>query len=218
MSRSQRILVSLVVAVLLPVSVVTALAFSSGFPGGDDEMNARQRVSEQLERWRKLDAGGEPVAVHQGPWACVEDVGEKLIWEVKSWQEYTHYYKSSYSWRHQETGEKDLGSCVFGKQFVPCDTEDLIQRLNQARYCGVTSWRLPTYDELKSLADPETVAGQPMINRYLFPRTARGPYWTSTLEPGAELNIWTYDFYQGSGKPLPPHIAGWARLVSSKNQ
>ncbi len=216
--RLRRIMLALIVGFLLPVSIVVALTFNSGVPGDTEGVLARQRMQEQLMRWRKLDRQGALVAPRQGPWACVEDTRLNLIWEVKSWQEDFHYYKSSYSWRYQNKGEKDLGSCILGDRIVPCDTEDLVQRLNQVQYCGVSNWRLPSYDELESLTDPASVPGKPGINTYLFPRTAKGPYWTSTAEPGDELRIKTFNFYQGDGQALPPRVVAWARLVSSRDE
>ncbi|WP_020405693.1 DUF1566 domain-containing protein [Hahella ganghwensis] len=216
----KRILGSLAVGVILPICLVIAMVVRTGLPDRIDIRSAGELIEAQLSRWQKLDIQGRKVAPHQGPWACVRDMDQEVIWEVKSPQEILRHYKSSFSWLNpgqngQMQGQSDLGSCMVADKIVPCDTEDLVRHLNRIKFCGASSWRLPTIDELKSLTDLGSSPGRPMINSYLFPRTVMGPYWSATTrEKGGELVIRTYNFYQASEQTLPPYVVAWARLVS----
>ncbi|MDG9670502.1 DUF1566 domain-containing protein [Hahella sp. CR1] len=222
MSQRQRtqIISAIGVSILAPAAMIVAMTVNGGQDAGASSEHAQRRIQAELARWRKLDANGAEVAPKVGPWACVADARNNVIWEVKSWQENVHHYKSSFSWRLNDRGEAGRGSCILGDHIQPCDTDDLIAALNRVRYCGVASWRLPTIEELRSLMDRETYPGQPMINAYLFPRTAVGPYWSSTVRDGdgSDFSVMTFNFYQGSEQALPPRTAAWARLVSSMEQ
>jgi hypothetical protein len=130
----------------------------------------------QHTRYIKIDAKGQPLGPWKGPWKCVYDTQTHLLWEVKKDNESVHDFHCSFSWYQDGIGHPGGGRC-----FDPtlADTSILIQRTNQERRCGVTGWRLPTPDELRSLIQPPTRAGDPTIATDFFPFTQNGPYWTS---------------------------------------
>lgn len=179
----------------------------------------RELPKEKSSHYRKLDAQGRSLNHWQGPWSCVKDSRNNLIWEVKKDDESIHDGYWTYSWLDGSTGKANGGDCYFEKE--RCDTDDLIRRLNQKRLCGRSNWRLPTEQELLSLVEKSPVDGNVMINVYFFPHTKRGDYWTSShgfpltgvyqhLGEGAKA----VNFGSGRSVVIPYRNAAFVRLVT----
>ena len=56
---------------------------------------------------------------------------------------------------------------------------DFLKEINEEAYCGITSWRLPTLAEMKTLIYKKNIKGKKLINPYIFPRATRTKYMTS---------------------------------------
>ncbi|MFV8783454.1 DUF1566 domain-containing protein [Microbulbifer sp. SA54] len=167
----------------------------------------------------KISAEGTPVPIWSGPWSCVLDRRNGLLWEVKTDAEYLHDGDWTYSWFDGERGVENGGDCFFEPQ--RCDTWDLIRRVNEAGLCGRRDWRLPTPDELMSLVDTSVPPGYTQIDKHFFPHTRSGDYWSSTsgrrlsgvfehLKEGAVA----VNFGDGRQRTLPFRNAAFLRLVT----
>ncbi|RJG48734.1 DUF1566 domain-containing protein [Motilimonas pumila] len=202
-------------ALLLPAGltqVLRAMTISLAALGGlGCDVNSHS-VAGASSRFTKLTHQGEAVAAKSGPWHCVYDQVQGLMWEVKSVQENAHYYKSTYSWFLAEKPSQRLGSCGVGQGFVPCHSEDLVRLLNQINYCGSQQWRVPTAQELTSLVNDAAYPGKAKVPAGLFPHTVKGPYWSSDFH---HSQITTVHFGSGEIGRLGPNNAAWLRLVSS---
>lgn len=172
-------------------------------------------------RFIKVDKNGDAISSWAGPWACVYDHENGLLWEVKTDSETIHDGYWSYSWFDGEVGEPNMGDCYFEKD--RCDVLDLIKRTNKEALCGISSWRLPTKQELLSLVEKDVQPDAPMIAKAFFPQTKRGDYWTS--EKGEPLRgTYRYlkegavavNFLDGKAYTLPYRNAGFLRLVTSE--
>lgn len=117
-------------------------------------------------------------------WSCarVNDQNKTFtLWEIKSEDESNERYKENvYSWH-------DPSAAVSGSANGPaqcsksvCTTKqyiDFVNNLNSGQgLCGKNNWRLPTADELGTIA---RVGFSPTIDLSFFPNTIVGGYWTS---------------------------------------
>lgn len=168
-------------------------------------------------RYLKLNKLGQPVDAKMGPWHCILDTETDLLWEVKSPQEDIHYRKSMYSWYDGKTGRKGTGTCHSGEALYGCDSLDLISVSRQQNYCGVNNWRLPKAQELQSILYPLAHEGRARTNRWLFPRTYRGSYWTSEIDSvnDGEVSVTTVNFSTGNIDSLEVTKVAALRLVAS---
>lgn len=87
-------------------------------------------------------------------WACTKDNKTGLIWEVKTDDGGLHDKDWTYSWYEPDAnknggyaGVKTGGFCVGSA----CNTDDFKNVVNQQKFCGSASWRMPSNEELKSL-------------------------------------------------------------------
>ena len=169
-------------------------------------------------RFIKIASDGQELGAWEGPWRCVLDSHNGLMWEVKSYAEDLHDYQCSFSWFDGQTGVADGGSCFTksGKS----DTRDLVQYTNQTKRCGANGWRLPTEQELRTLLSETPLPGDMLIARDYFPYIQRGLYWTLT----ADIPLTGYferlgkgaisiDFKDGRSRKMPYRDAAFVRLV-----
>lgn len=139
-------------------------------------------------RFIKKQADGKAIGLQDGPWACVEDTQTGLHWEVKSANENPQFNYSSYSWKVGDLGAENGGSCADdapGKAWVEyarCDTQDLLDHLNQKRLCGFSDWRLPSATELRSIMFAHGYPGERQMLFSVMPRIVHSPYWTSDVQ------------------------------------
>lgn len=90
------------------------------------------------------------------------------------------------------TDEKYNGFCVATNGEVysqdkakHCTVNQLIQRANESKLCGITDWRLPTYEETLNIL---TLAGRPQINFNddFFPSVDGSKLWMKETNPTLE--------------------------------
>lgn len=190
----------------------------------------------------KIGADGQPMHNWDGPWACVYDRTTQLLWEVKTDSENIHDGYWSYSWFDGKHGQANLGDCYF--EANRCDSQDLINHTNSPQpsstttasrhsetnikpltknttVCGQNDWRLPSADELASLVDTTVPTGAATINRYFFPHSKRGDYWTADKQQPL-MGVFSHqgmgataiNFASGKRVNLPYRNAAFVRLVS----
>lgn len=80
-------------------------------------------------------------------------------------------------------------------------------------YAGRTNWRLPTVDELQTLANYSGL--NPAIDAAYFPATASNFYWSSSIFVIAPSNAWSVSFFNGSVYNEPQTNAYPVRCVAS---
>lgn len=168
----------------------------------------------------KLGADGQPLAIQNqawdksgseltgSRWSCVKDNVTGLIWEVKTDDAKASALRSKqdvFSWYHSQSATNggnvgalsaDKEECfgyTAGDAASYCHTEGYVNRVNSTALCGITAWRLPSLNELQSIAHFGQV--DPAIDHHFFPNTLSTGAWTSSFYTD-ELT-WTVDFRNG---------------------
>lgn len=170
----------------------------------------------------KLNATGEIInnqslSQKESDWSCVADRRSGLLWELKQTQKGLHSRHNRYSWYNSDPrrnggnrGSQNLGQCDGSR----CDTEAFIERLNTLRFCGSTSWRLPTREELRSLVDYRRRFPGPTIDSAYFPHTVAQFYWSSSPDADDPESAWGIGFSFGYDYSYLKQHAGYVRAVS----
>lgn len=124
--------------------------------------------------------------------------------------------KTGLIWRRCSEGQFFQGNSCKGeaKKMSLADTQVWIKQLNQgpgpARQ-EFADWRLPTQDELLSLAS--SACTDPAINLKAFPTTIAAPYLTSTTGSGGAGGLWVVDFKDGFDGLIDQRREQFVRLV-----
>lgn len=172
------------------------------------------------DRFVKKQANGQAIGLLEGPWACVEDRQTGLHWEVKSANENPQFNYSSYSWKVGDVGGDSGGSCGDDRpghawvEYTRCDTQDLIDALNQKRVCGYQDWRLPSAIELRSIMFQHGYPGERQMLFTVMPRIVHSPYWTADFqEEQGMLKVLTIHAADGREFWVSPRHVANALLV-----
>lgn len=127
----------------------------------------------------------------------VRDDMTGLYWEVKRNKDSVQNYDdprdadNTYTWCNTNPATNDGNAGTCGDH----DTMDFIAGLNAASHGGFTDWRMPTFDELRSIVDYGRY--NPAINTAFFPNTVAAYCWSSTT--GGSGYAWRVNFYDGYG-------------------
>jgi hypothetical protein len=147
---------------------------------------------------------------------CVQD--GNLSWELKTDDDGLRDKDNTYSWydssgtanNRGNPGTQNGGSCKGG---IACDTQSYVQAVNAQRLCGLNDWRLPDWDELKSLVNLNRT---PTIDAALFPETRAANYWTAATRTTASGNAWYINFQNGSEANAGKASRYYVRLVRGR--
>ncbi|MDP2574455.1 DUF1566 domain-containing protein [Vibrio penaeicida] len=189
----------------------------SDYPGQDAmyglDVTDKQANTGNGFKFTKLDAQGNELADDATEWSCVSDERTGLIWEVKSndtssIQHLDRLFALEIKDRiSSNKGDVLTATCQTTGDGI-CTTQQYADELSKRNICGLSTWRLPTGDELygiidfsstsplpnKAPSDPgEVIAG---LNMKYFPNQTIGsedeaPY----LKHGI---VWSDSFYANS--------------------
>ncbi|MCI5157075.1 MAG: DUF1566 domain-containing protein [Candidatus Electrothrix sp. AUS1_2] len=184
----------------------------------------------------KLDSNGVSLADQNAdyattPWGCVKDNVTGLIWEVKTDDSGLHDKDDKYTWYNTDpttNGGDDgyadyVGNTCYGYNSGDastfCNTEAYVNRVNAARWCGASNWRMPTRKELMSIVDFE-IFRHPAVDTDYFPNTMSHSYlsgffyWTGTPDY-SQYEAYYITFHSGASNGTERRGSGFVRLVRS---
>lgn len=169
-------------------------------------------------RFLRLDSQGQPLPIPSSPqiWPCVLDRHSGLVWEVKTRQPGLHQRDRTFSWGQTgselngaTSGNPDTANC----NAQPCNTQALIQAVNQHDWCGAHDWRLPSREELRSLVDYRIPYPGPTLNTRYFPNALGQFYWSATPSASDRSEAWGIGFSFGFDYAYPKNNRVHVRLV-----
>jgi len=169
------------------------------------------------EHWQRVDAGGQLLESEgAGEHRCVFDRRTGLMWQLHDDAPGLRHHANRYTWlssdrqvHMSEPGLSDGGSCTGSR----CDTEGLVEALNQRGLCGHTDWRMPGRDELMSLVDARLRDTGVTLDRDFFPAAAPVEYWTADTFRLYPQSAWAVDFKLGLDRADVKGEAKAVRLV-----
>lgn len=187
---------------LIIVTVSCPLAATEAASNDSAEHATSTPSHSPKHRFVRLNEAGQPftATANDADWPCVLDRHSGLIWEVKTRQAGLHQYERTYSWYQtdpQQNGGDPGKPGHTGCDARPCNTQALIQAVNQAGWCGGHDWRLPQREELRSLVDYRITYPGPMISRQYFPHTIAQFYWSATPHASNPREAWGIGFSFG---------------------
>ena len=173
-------------------------------------------------RFQRLDAQGTPLANGTGesPWSCVLDHQSGLIWETKTLEPGLHQRDRNFSWYQPDprrnggdAGDPGTQDCAN----APCNTQALVDAVNQQGWCGAHDWRLPTREELRSLVDYRIPYPGPSLDRRYFPHARAQFHWSATPSAANPEEAWGigfafgFDYAYFKGDRVPVRLVREAR-------
>lgn len=153
-------------------------------------------------------------------WRCVQDHHTGLLWEVKSDAPAAVNFRDlRYSWFDEDTtsnggnaGLKSTNNC----NGVACNTAAYVAAANSQMLCGSEQWRLPTVNELLSIAVSANL--DYAIDTDYFPNAKNDQYWShQSYAPDRALAWYVYFSDGGNGIALKT-LDTYMRLVSGGEQ
>jgi len=132
-----------------------------------------------------LDVKGKIVTTNA---RCASIQSSDLTWELKNDDGGIHDKDNVYRWGGN--GAEKTGTIFFD------DWNSLLNATNTEKLCGFDDWRVPTIDELKTLAT--NTAARPTINPDIFQLTLESPYWSVSTYQNYPEHAQTLDFTTGA--------------------
>ena len=177
----------------------------------------------------RLNESGAEVDSSAMNWACAKDQNTGLVWEVKSatGSDSLHSASDSFTWYSTNTqnnagtagDDNSASDTCYGYDGSDassyCNTEAFIDRVNDAGYCGLTNWRLPTRQELNSIVNYDEV--EPAADFGIFQNTTSDLFWSATSVYSATFSgeqAWATNFNYGGSTMVDKTESHSARLVS----
>ena len=152
----------------------------------------------------KIDKSGAELANSATEWSCVYDKDSGLIWEVKTNIEGNlHYNHAKYTWymsnapaSHKgQLGQEDNLMNIESSQVLR-NSEKFLQAVNSSALCGYRDWRLPEFEELKTIVKT-TSTKSPSIDTSFFPHNpVINDVTTSDVVPGHNQWVLSIRFYR----------------------
>jgi len=206
----------------ISIFFIAALFFSSFFACANAQAAPENGLdTTTTKRFIKLDQFGARLPVQTQDyttktWACVFDSHSKLTWEVKSPHGTINKNTHTYSWFNSDLttnggfmGLSNNGQCSPS----PCNTQAFAHKLSSIKYCGLSNWRLPTREELRSLVDYTIDFPGPAANTRYFPNTISQFYWSANSDASNSDSAWGIGFTFGYDYSYFKADTGHLRLV-----
>lgn len=180
----------------------------------------------------KIGAKGESLPANATEWFCVKDNVTGLIWEIKQgkpndivgdsglhdpddryvWYEpdatrnggFAGYEKHSDGHSSWSSDRMCHGYGSSGSPSANCNTKTYVDQVNAEKLCGANDWRMPTVNELLSIADFSHYAlgldsgYVPLETRYFPNERPLSAYWSNTPVVDDPERAW-HVFYGSSG-------------------
>ena len=191
--------------------IICAIAITESFAAKEEN---------HLTRFIKIGLQGAALNSqdhNQQLWGCVFDQLTGLTWEVKSQDSSWRNTDQTYSWFNPENndnggfkGYRNSGHC----RSEICDTQAYIDHANRIQFCGMTNWRLPRREELRSIVDYTVPYPGPTINRIFFPHTRSQFYWSADADAEDPDSAWGIGFSFGFDYAYFKNDLGHVRLVN----
>jgi hypothetical protein len=131
--------------------------------------------------YTKLSENAGTLPDNATTWSMVRDEVTGLVWEEKHAQDAVANYADPNDADNYYTWYDNNSATNGGEPGMPgdgTDTMDFLRALNTAVYGSYEDWRLPTFQELQTIADYSR--SYPSINSAYFPNTINNFYWSST--------------------------------------
>ncbi len=209
-----------------------------GDSGRDSVVQYLRKIGkgEKAFDFTKLDAFGDELPDSANEFACVRDNVTGLIWELKEPvisappASTLRAANNRYSFVSTDAGNGDeagipaapLSTCPSTEN---CGLKVYVEEVNETAYCGGANWRLPTLEELMSIADFSRIGQNHLLDPAFFrfePDYAIQNnmfYWTTqtSAEGGGGISAWVFDIRNGNDNTLPKqqNQLGYVRLVRS---
>lgn len=184
----------------------------------------------------KISSSGTILPASATEWACVKDNVTNLTWEVKQGSSNDvigdtglHDPDDRFSWYEPDvrkngggegyedilnshTTNLDCYGYIENHSNSYCNTNAYAQRVNSQSWCGINNWRLPTRQELNSIADYGYY--NPAIDTDYFPDIVykNSVFWTSTNAGAYQAFIIRFFSYTDGGQEKNNVLS--VRLVS----
>jgi hypothetical protein len=171
----------------------------------------------------KINSTGASLPASATSWNCVKDNVTGLIWEVKTTDGGLHDKTNTYSWYEPDktkngggAGTQNGGICKGSE----CDTNSYVLAVNTTGYCGYKDWRMPTREELMSIADLGIINLTIDVNYFSDTLTFGTIFWTSSpyVDTNTAYKVTTNTMYaqtieRGSSMPISTYKKCNIRLV-----
>ena len=162
----------------------------------------------------KLDNNGNDLPEDSPQWVMVRDNVTGLIWEVKQAKDMVQDYDNpndadnTYSWYDTDFSNNlgNEGSDNDGK-----NTQKFIEQLNEKRLGGFNDWRMPSPQEIESIAN--LAMNNPAIDLNFFPGSMSLFYWSSTSFVNNSDSAWGVDFEFGEVSNFYKSMPHFVRAV-----
>ena len=147
----------------------------------------------------KLDEDGAALPADASEWSCVRDNVTNLVWEIKSdnSSDFRHM-DFTFSWRNPDSSENGgaSGSINEGACFgISCDTHAYVQAVNTTGLCGASDWRVPSIEELLSIAHFGALDFRNIDTGYFFDMPSETmSFWSSTTVARNSSEAWAKNF------------------------
>jgi hypothetical protein len=154
-------------------------------------------------------------------WSCVRDNVTGLIWEVKtdsgsadsnttdSTHTNIHHKNNKYRWGGKTALSRDYANRQ-GTHYD--DWTGLVDGTNTENLCGGSNWRVPTVEELESIADL-SVKNLTIDSDYFPDATAMVDVYSWSSSPSNNEHAWVLDFYYGDNAQRKRDLNLFVRLV-----